>query len=217
MKLYTAKLSPYAAGCRLQIYAKALTVEMVAYPDQIDKEHILLANPLGKIPVLIDGELCLPESETICEYLEESCAERPMLPAGAAKRARARLLARVADLSVLQPLLPLFGHLSRKRRDDGVVAAGLADIDRGLATLAANLDNGDFAHGPELGFADCALVPVLLFVDTYLPFFDRHTPLAAHPPLAAYWQRVQGEARASRVIEEIQEGIAATQAAAKKR
>ncbi len=216
MKLYTARLSPYAARCRLQIYAKSLPVELVEYPDQVDKDGVRSANPLGKVPVLLDGELCLPESETICEYLEERCPEPPMLPSGAAARARARLLARVTDLYVLQPLLPLFGHLSRRHRDEQVVATVLDEIDKGLAALAGYFGNGDFAHGPQLGFADCALVPVLLFVDTYLPYFDRQQPLSTHPPLADYWLRAQEEAVVARVIAEIKQGIAEKQAAAKR-
>jgi glutathione S-transferase len=46
--------------------------------------------PDGRVPVLDDG-FVLPESDVIMEYLEERYPARPLLPADAAERARARL------------------------------------------------------------------------------------------------------------------------------
>ena len=71
MKLYTAKLSPFAARCRMQIYAKGLAVELLEYPTQIGKDDIARASPLARIPILLDADQVIPESETICAYLED--------------------------------------------------------------------------------------------------------------------------------------------------
>ena len=46
-------------------------------------------HPMGKVPILKDGDLIVPDSSVICAYLERSRPGRPMYPAGAADYARA--------------------------------------------------------------------------------------------------------------------------------
>ena len=132
MKLYTAKLSPYAARCRMQIYAKNLPIEFIEAFTEVSKEQVSLLNPMGKIPIFEDGDMIIPESEIICEYLEDRFPDKPLRPQDPSARATMRLLSRISDWYVLAPLLPLFAHLSRKRRDPAVVDRQLGEIDRGL-------------------------------------------------------------------------------------
>ncbi|MBC7104002.1 MAG: glutathione S-transferase N-terminal domain-containing protein [Parvibaculum sp.] len=71
MKMYNAQLSPYATRCRMAIYAKDLDVEFLDMPDPDLEQEFHRVAPMGKVPVLIDGDVIVPESETICEYLED--------------------------------------------------------------------------------------------------------------------------------------------------
>lgn len=208
MKLYTAKLSPFAARCRMQIYAKQLDVEMIEYPHGVSKDELIAMHPMGKIPILAVGDTILPESDTICEYLEDCSGGMPMRPEDSLQRARMRMLSRVADLYVFEPLSPLFAHLSRKFRDQDVVDAGLEQIARGLATLERFISDETYAIGDELSLADCCLVPTLFFLVTYLPILGDKAPLRPYPKLNRYWETVQDNEYAARVIEEIKEGIA---------
>lgn len=209
MQLYTAQLSPFAARCRMQIYAKQLSVEFVEFGSGVGKEQICTMNPMGKIPVLEDEGSFIPESEVICEYLEERFPEPSLLPADPRLRARARLLNRVADLYVFAPLAPLFAHLSRKRRDPLVVERQLAEIQGGLGWLDALTGDSGYAVGNSLSLADCGVVPILLFVQNYLPYFDQPEPLDGHPRLNAYWSRIGDDPHAARVIAEMRSAIAA--------
>lgn len=208
MKLYTAKLSPFAARCRMHIYAKGLAVELAEYPHDVSKDEILEMNPMGKIPVLAVGDVVLPESDTICEYLEDSADGPALRPEADLDRARMRLLSRVADFYVFEPLSPLFAHLSRKHRQQDVVVDGLAKIAKGLATLEHFIGDGEFAVGNALSLADCSLVPILFFLNTYLPYFGESDPLQPYPKLHRYWNSIQDNEHAARVIDEIREGIA---------
>lgn len=52
--------------------------------------------PIGKIPILVDGEHVIFESSVILEYLNESCGNR-YLPQAAKERAVARSLCTVVD------------------------------------------------------------------------------------------------------------------------
>jgi len=208
MKLYTAKLSPFAARCRMLIYAKKLDVELVEYPHDVSKDELLTMNPMGKIPILDADGTILPESDTICEFLEDCSGGPSFRPEGELAQARMRLLSRIADLYIFEPLSPLFAHLSRKHRDQAVVDDGLARIEKGLTTLERFLSDEDYAAGSELSLADCCLVPILFFLATYLPILGSPEPLQPYPKLNRYWQNVQQNEHAARVIEEIKEGIA---------
>ncbi|MEZ0391129.1 MAG: glutathione S-transferase family protein [Pseudobdellovibrionaceae bacterium] len=54
------------------------------------KAEIEKYSPSGKVPCLIDGNLVLPESLAICEYLNDRFSEKNMWPADIKKRAWAR-------------------------------------------------------------------------------------------------------------------------------
>lgn len=71
MKLYNSNLSPYTARVRLLINVKKLNIEL-ADPPGFRTEAFRTINPIGKIPALeLDDGAVLPESEVICEYLED--------------------------------------------------------------------------------------------------------------------------------------------------
>lgn len=52
-----------------------------------DSPEFLALNPNGLVPVLIDGDMALWESNTICRYLAASCGRTDLLPAGPRERA----------------------------------------------------------------------------------------------------------------------------------
>ena len=94
MKLYTAKLSPFAAKVRIALDEKGLSCEEIALPagraGLAEKPAELLAiNPRGEVPVLIDGDVRLYDSTVILEYLEDAYPEPALYPREPAERARA--------------------------------------------------------------------------------------------------------------------------------
>jgi len=207
MKLYTARLSPFAARCRMQIYAKQLAVDLLEYPIDISKEDIARVSPIAKIPVLLDEDQVIPESDIICAYLEEHYPEPSLLADTAPERARMRLLCRIADLYIMAPLTPLFAHLSRKHRNQQIVDDGVGQLLAGLKSVEYFIGEGGFAVGNRLSLADCCLVPILFFVVTYLPYFGIDEPLQPYPRVSTYWNAIQQNPHAARVIQEISEAI----------
>lgn len=209
MKLYTAKISPFAAVCRMQIYAKNLDVELLELPDNASWEDVRALSPIRKIPVLVDQDKIIPESTVICEYLEDCFPQVSLRPDDAQELAQVRLLARISDQYLLSPLLPLFAHLSRRHRDQVVVDAGLERIEKGLQSLDHFLAIDSFAAGPMLTLADCHIVPSLVYLEKYLPFFALEHPFETHDKVSRYWSAIQKLPVAQRVIEEIHQGIEA--------
>src|SRR5271170_6280170 len=108
MKLYSADLSPYAARVRMQIYAKGITDIAFEQPADWGMPKFREKCPIGRIPVLdIDGDL-MPESEVIAEYLEEIYPEPSLLGDSPRETAHIRMLARLADIYIINNTFMLF-------------------------------------------------------------------------------------------------------------
>ena len=83
MKLYQTNLSPFPTRVRLLLYAKNIAMEIVepsGIHDAQPKGSYLDINPLGRVPALqLDDGRVLPESEVICEYLEDTFPEPSLI------------------------------------------------------------------------------------------------------------------------------------------
>ena len=80
MKLIGLPHSPYSARVRMQVYAKGIDLEH-AEPEGFRTEGFKRFNVLGKVPVLDTGEVCIPESGVIMDYLEDIHPSPPLRPA----------------------------------------------------------------------------------------------------------------------------------------
>jgi glutathione S-transferase len=210
MKLYQADLSMFAARVRIQAYAKDLKIEFLAPPDGLNSPAYMAINPTGKVPCLVDGDFALPESEVILEYIEDKHPEPSLRPADIKARAKQRLIGRLADLYVYQPMARLFPQLSFKGRDQAVVDAALKDLDKGLGWVEAILEGPKYAVGGRMSLADCTLTPQLFFPVAMLPRFGREDALAAVPKVKAYYAAISGEPPVAKVLAEMGAALAET-------
>jgi glutathione S-transferase len=192
VKLYNVALSPFAARCRIQIYAKGLPIELVEPPGGLGSESYKKLNPTGKVPALqLDDGFVLPESAVIGEYLEDRHPEPALRPADPLARARMRLLVHFADLYFVPPLVALFGQVSPAQRDAKVVSERLEELRPRYDQLAAFLGPGPLAVGAELTLADCTLFPLFFFATRLHPLLGDKDPTAERAPLARWWQAVR--------------------------
>jgi glutathione S-transferase len=149
--LYDADRCPYCARVRIILAEKGLEYEVVAVDLDDRPSWIYDKNPLGRVPVLEEGDFLLPESAVINEYLEERWPEPALWPADPGERALGRLL------------VHRFDELSRPyyqvRRDE---EGARERLDAQLATLATLLERQPFLSGRKFGLADVAYVPWIL-------------------------------------------------------
>jgi len=209
VKLYQTYLSPFPTRVRLSLYAKNIPFEIIEpsgfHGDPNEKGDYMNVNPIGRVPALVlDDGRALPESEVICELLEELYPDPPMLPKDPWQRAQVRLLSRISDIYTVMAMLPLFNMvaLPRAQWDQRTIERQLAEIARSLDFLEQYIGTNGYAVGNALSHADGTLAPILLLVDEWLPIFRGPALLPSRAKLSAYWQALPHDPFAARVIGE---------------
>jgi glutathione S-transferase len=92
VKLIDAPACPFCARARIALAEKGLEYERVEVDLRDRPQWVVDLNPPeGRVPVLDDEGLILPESDVIMTYLEESYPENPLLTADLKGRAKARI------------------------------------------------------------------------------------------------------------------------------
>jgi glutathione S-transferase len=155
------------------------------------------------MPTLVVEGIALPESEVICEFLEDLGGGKPGLPGTPLHRARARLITRVYDLYVAQHGSVLFRNSNPEKRDQAAVDAAIAAITTGFGHLEHFIEAEPFAAGPDLSLADAALVPAFaLLKRTALPLFGIEDPTDGRGKLARWWQAVTADPLCTAFLED---------------
>jgi glutathione S-transferase len=80
IRLYHFPLSPFCRKVRLVLAEKKLEVELVEERYWEPTPEFMRRNPAGKVPVLKIDARMLSESQAICEYLDESVPQPPLMP-----------------------------------------------------------------------------------------------------------------------------------------
>ncbi len=208
MILYNAQLSPFAARCRIAIYAKSLSVEMRNIPGAISEEAFAEFAPMRKIPLLVHDGYSVPESEVICEYLDEIGTQPRLMPDNPRIRAQARIIARIGDLYLMPSLQVLFGQINPVGRDSHLVAKNLQEVSRALVWLGHYLDDDTpYAIGDTLSLADCMIMPQLFFVMELGPLFGELALVPKESRVARYYAHALKDRYIARVIAEMKEAL----------
>lgn len=91
VKIYSAKVCPYAQRVRLVLLTKGVEFDAIEIDLQNKPDWFAEVSPYGKVPVLQHGENRIWESSIINEYLEEVFSEPPLMPQNPGLRAIARI------------------------------------------------------------------------------------------------------------------------------
>lgn len=207
LKLYSGDLSPYAARVRMQIYAKGITDIAFELPATFMTPAYREENPIGRVPVLVDGDDRLPESGVIAEYLEELYPTPSLLGATPRETAQIRLIARIADTYLLNNLFMLAGQRYAKEPNQGIVDLLVGQVVRNTKALDRMIGRDGFACAGRLTLADCTLVPAFFLMNYSLPAFGTESPVSWNPHVAAYWSAIQTNEHAARTLVELQRGL----------
>lgn len=187
MKLYSYFRSSAAYRLRIALNLKGLSYEQVPVSllkgEQLADAYKAL-NPQGLVPTIEDGPLHLTQSLAICEYLEETYREPPLLPQSSDERARVRAIAlavacEIHPLNNLRVLKYLKRSLGQSQEQINTwyrhwLGLGLTAVE---SMLANHPSTGRYCHGDKPGLADIFLVPQVANALRYEP------SLAAYPTI----------------------------------
>lgn len=202
MILYSQSTSPYSAAVRIAVYAKNLNIDIIDPPGGLGSTRFHSINALGTIPCLVDGELVLPESVAILEYLEEIHPSPALLPRVPRERAAVRLVQRIAELGILNPSVEL--AKAPPSNEGATGSAKLTRLLRGLASADAYVSEPPFAVGGSLSLADCQLSIALSLVRKLATQSLIPDLLSSRPRLARYLDIIQDNQHVSRVLSEME-------------
>ncbi|MFN8543971.1 MAG: glutathione S-transferase family protein [Candidatus Binatia bacterium] len=118
--LYDLTDSPFCAKARICLNLKGVEWRRVTLTLGRLRE-LRRFNPLGKVPVLVDGTIVVPDSSAIARHLEDIYPTPALLPADPAARAYCTLLEDWADES-LSFIIGAFKWLNRDNRARAIAA-----------------------------------------------------------------------------------------------
>jgi glutathione S-transferase len=172
IRLYHFPLSPFCRKVRLVLAEKRIEADLVVEPYWEKSADFMRRNPAGRVPVLRAGGLTLCESQAICEYLDETNPDPPLMPRGAAERAEVRRLCGWFDdafhaeagsrLLYERVLRRVMGHGYPDSRN---LKAGAAAIKHHLDYIGRLLDERRWLAGEQLSLADLTAAAHLSCVD----------------------------------------------------
>ena len=173
----------------LEELAVPYELRMLPFPPRALARPYLNANPLGTVPLLIDGDTRMSESAAICQYLAARNAPSPLdvAPKEAAFGCYLNYLHfGEATLTFPQTLVLRYNHFEAPERRQPQVAKDYAKwfLAR-LRTLEPVLSEHDFVCANRFTAADVSIGYALLLA--------QHLGLHEHftPAVRAYWRRLQ--------------------------
>src|SRR5476649_1825850 len=91
MTLYSGTTCPFSQRCRNVLYEKGMDFQIVDVDLHNKPEDLAVMNPYNQVPVLVERDLMLYESNIINEYIDDRFPHPQLMPADPVMRARARL------------------------------------------------------------------------------------------------------------------------------
>jgi RNA polymerase-associated protein len=184
MVLYSGTTCPFSQRCRFVLFEKGMDFEIRDVDLYNKPEDISIMNPYGQVPILVERDLILYESNIINEYIDERFPHPQLMPADPVMRARARLF-------LFNFERELFIHVQQlERRDHNKDTGKMMDRSRmqirdRLTQLTPIFVKNKFMLGEEFSMLDVAMAPLLWRLDHY----SIEMPKTA-APLMKYAERI---------------------------
>lgn len=172
--------------------------EMVRYPRTAQfraPPELKAIHPLGKSPVLVDGNLTIAESATILRYLESRYGTGRFTPAAGtdAHALHDEWLDYVESTAGMPVMMTLIGGMlgGLPEKIEGFIKPGVATT---LDYIAAGIGDGPFLMGDRIMLADMQM--------TYTLDMARNADmLDGHPTILAYLDRLKAQPGLQKAID----------------
>jgi glutathione S-transferase len=199
IELFAHPFSSYCQKAITAFYENDTPFELrMLEPGSAASDELASIWPIGKFPVLREGELVVPEATSIVEYLH---VHHPgpvrLIPDDPDAAIEVRMMDRFFDNYVATPQQKLVFDLIRpeEQRDPAGVAEARALLDKAYAWLDERMADREWAAG-GFSLADISAGPQLFYADWSHPMDGRF------PNVAAYRQRLMARPAFARAIDE---------------
>ena len=157
MALFSDPTDHYCQRVRIVLEEKGISSEIIDTDKNNINAEILEVSPYSTLPVLVDRDVCLYDSVTLMEYLDERFPHPPLLPVYPVARANIRLyIKRIAN-----DWCTIFDRLV----DEKLKQAEEKKLKKQLKALivAANpiFKEKPFFMNEEFSLVDCCIAPIL--------------------------------------------------------
>jgi len=157
MALFSDPTDHYCQRVRIVLEEKGISSEIIDTDKNNINAEILEVSPYSTLPVLVDRDVCLYDSVTLMEYLDERFPHPPLLPVYPVARANIRLyIKRIAN-----DWCVIFDRLFDEKLKD----AEEKKLKKQLKALivAANpiFKEKPFFMNEEFSLVDCCIAPIL--------------------------------------------------------
>jgi len=164
MQLYSGTTCPFSQRCRFVLFEKGMDFE-IRDIDLFNKpEDINVMNPYGQVPILVERDLVLYESNIINEYIDERFPHPQLMPPDPVMRARTRLFLYNFEKE-------LFVHVgaleNRAAHTEATLTLARNTIRDRLSQLAPMLLKNKYMLGEEFCMLDVAIAPLLWRLEHY--------------------------------------------------
>jgi glutathione S-transferase len=201
LTLYYHPLSSYCQKVMVALYENAtpFTPQLIDLKDAQSRAILTKLWPIGKFPVLADGDWIVPESGIIIEYLAQHYpGPVKLLPDDPDLARRTRMHDRFFDFYVNDQMGKIvFDRFRPEGQRDAIgVEKAKAVLTTALGMIEEDIAAKTWAMGDDFGMADCAAAPALNYANMVMPFRD------SHPNTSRYLDRLLGRASFARTVKE---------------
>ena len=165
MNLYSGTTCPFSHRCRIVLYEKQMDFQVIDVDLFNKPEDIAVINPYNRVPVLVDRDLVLYESNIINEYIDERFPHPQLMPGDPVARARVRLFLLNFEKELFSNVNVLEAR-GIKPSDKQLEKARTQIRDR-LTQLAPIFLKNKYMLGDDFSMLDVAIAPLLWRLDCY--------------------------------------------------
>jgi len=201
LTLYYHPLSSFCQKVLVALYENEtpFVPHIIDLRDADSRGQLLKIWPIGKFPVLCDGDRTIPESSIIIEYLAQHYpGETQLVPADPDLARQTRMRDRFYDLYVDVPMQKVVGDRLRPagNKDPFGVEQARAALQTAYGMIDQDMTSKTWAMGDSFSMADCAAAPALYYANLAVPFCE------TYKNVATYFERLMERPSFARAVKE---------------
>lgn len=182
MVLYSGTTCPFSHRSRFVLFEKGMDFEIRDVDLYNKPEDIAVMNPYAQVPILVERDLILYESNIINEYIDERFPHPQLMPGDPVDRARVRLF-------LLNFEKELFVHVStlenRGAKNEKAIEKAKQQITDRLTQLSPVFLKNKFMMGDTFSMLDVVIAPLLWRLNHYGITLSKNAA-----PLLKYAERI---------------------------